>query len=204
MRRFQTAAAVVWIGVCVGQAYGGAHGDNGCNTCHVPHKALPNSDQNAAGPLWAPQVSSKQLAIFTLYSSPTFDALGVQITQPDGSSKMCLCCHDGSYAGVAPEHQFGEGKAMTLSESHPISFRYDSSLAVNPKLHVPGSLRDPAIASSGLTPSGTIATDLLDENSKMQCSTCHDVHHSGLGTHHLRYNYESDGGLTMCRTCHNK
>lgn len=140
------------------------------------------------------QVGSKQLAVFTLYSSPTFDALGVQITQPDGASKLCLGCHDGSYAGVSPDHVFGEGKAMTLSESHPISFRYDTSLALSSKLRVPGSLRDPATVASGLTPAGTIATNLLDANGKMQCSSCHDIHHSGLGTHHLRYEYESDGG----------
>ena len=130
----------------------GAHGDNGCPTCHVPHQALPNNNPNAYGPLWAPTVAAKELAVFTLYSSPTFDALNTGITQPDGASKMCLGCHDGSYAGVALEHTFGEGRPMSLSNSHPISFRYDTALTLNSKLRVAGSLRDPVTAPSGLTP----------------------------------------------------
>ena len=165
---------------------------------------MPASDPSAAGPLWAPVVASRQLQLFTLYSSPTFDVLSTGITQPDGASKLCLTCHDGAYGAITSAHTFGDGKPMTLSGSHPVSFRYDTSLTFDPKLHMPGSLRDPASTASGLTPLGTIATDLLDGSGKMQCSSCHDVHHSGIGTHHLRYDYASDGGRTMCRTCHNK
>jgi len=70
--------------------------------------------------------------------------------------------------------------------------------------------------NSGL--GGTIAKDLLDSESRMQCTSCHDVHSSGKGTYMLRWagidgNIFDIGGtstfvkgseLPMCKTCHNK
>jgi cytochrome c peroxidase len=100
--------------------------------------------------------------------------------------------------------------SSALANSHPISFVYDSALAA-----ADGALKNPAQPS---TLGRTIAQDLLDANSKMQCNSCHDVHTSGVGEYQLRgynYGYETvqnpDGtqsqihhGPELCRMCHLK
>ncbi|MDD4889298.1 MAG: hypothetical protein PHU85_05160 [Phycisphaerae bacterium] len=201
-------AAVLSVCAALGwasQARAGAHSDWGCGLCHLPHKAAKPTDASASWgvPLWNPVNTQDGLPTFNVYTSPAFNALGTGISQPDGPSKMCLGCHDGTF-WVSTIHTFGNTKAMTLTESHPISFVFDTALSTNPNLHVAGSLKDPATALSGLTSGGTIATDLLDSHGKVQCTTCHDVHTSGQGDYHLRYDYSADAGKTMCRTCHNK
>ena len=124
------------------------------------------------------------------------------IGQPDGASKLCLGCHHGSYVafGMFPDSPAIFG-ASDLTMSHPISFTYDTGLAAKiPK----GELRDPSRETSGL--GGTIQEDLLDEMGKMQCTSCHDVHESGIGDTMLRYEYDVEvrTDTVMCRLCHDK
>ena len=150
-------------------------------------------------PLWSGDQTGDGLPTFSLYTSKTFDKLGTDIGQPDGASKLCLGCHDGSFSGINPEGT-KVFRPADLARSHPISFTYDSALAAK----VPNSgLRDPATTTSGF--GGTIAQDLLDMRGKMQCTSCHDVHVSGRTAYVLRWDIEVSGGeRTMCRTCHNK
>jgi hypothetical protein len=179
----------------------GAHSDHGCDGCHVPH----NADAMPGVPLWN---GSETTVTFTMYSSHTFQ--GSIDGQPSGASRLCLSCHDGAnpnYAWMAEERKFG---AAELTNSHPISFVYDSSLVA-----ADGDLKDPSQPS---TLGGTIAQDLLDGSGKVQCSSCHDVHSSGVGEYLLRgYNYgretitNPDGstsqvhhGPELCRMCHVK
>ena len=190
---------LVWVG-----AVQAAHSDYGCANCHVPHKAAKADDPNASWgvPLWSTAQSSDGLPNFTLYSSPSFDALNTGITQPDGASKLCLGCHDGSYIAFQfmPQSQaiFGPND---LATSHPISFVYDSALAAR---HPLKSLRDPSVATSGL--GSTIAKDLLDSHNKMQCTSCHDVHATGKTQYQLRYDYDvaARTDANICKVCHNK
>ena len=116
---------------------------------------------------------------------------------PDGASKMCLSCHDGTFTGVESEHVFGtapEAGAGSLTASHPVSFVYDQNLA-----STDGQLQNP----------DTLEPGVLDVNSKMQCTSCHEVHDNGLDTEDaLRWQYNSDLGsgvsATFCRHCHIK
>ena len=182
-----------------------AHSDHGCGNCHVPHRAGMDGDAegNASWgvPLWSTRQTADGLPTFTLYHSPTFDPLGTDIGQPDGPSRLCLGCHDGTYYVfdfLGDAHVFDEGD---LERSHPISFTYDTALAGQ----IPnGELLDPVTAPSGL--GGTIDEDILDEMHKMQCSTCHDVHLSGIGEYLLRYDIGEDGhdDHLLCRVCHVK
>lgn len=160
----------------------------GCNGCHTPH----NADTLPGVPLWN---GSETTTTFVMYSSASFQ--GVADGQPSGNSKLCLSCHDGAnpdFSWIAPEHIFG---ADELQNSHPISFVYDSALAVQD-----GGLKDPSESS---TLGGTILEDLLDPESKVQCGSCHDVHTSGVGINSLRgYDYGPQHGPELCRMCHIK
>jgi hypothetical protein len=172
----------------------------GCDGCHVPH----NATASGIVPLWN---GSDTTVTFTMYSSPTFQ--GTIDNQPSGASRLCLSCHDGAnpnYLWMSDTRKFG---AADLAKSHPISFVYDSTLA-----STDGGLKDPSQPS---TLGRTIAQDLLDGQSKMQCNSCHDVHTSGVGKALRGYNYgyetidNPDGttsqvhhGAELCRMCHLK
>ncbi|HDZ68920.1 MAG TPA: cytochrome C, partial [Phycisphaerales bacterium] len=122
----------------------------------------------------------------------TMDAV---VGQPDGSSKLRLSCHDGSFGYLAGgDADFG----TDLTGTHPISFVYDSAL-----LDLDDGLKDPSEQS---TLGGTIAEDLLDPDSKVQCSSCHDIHTSGIGSRFLRGKdyFHGEGGGDLCRMCHIK
>ncbi|NIA06636.1 MAG: cytochrome C [Actinobacteria bacterium] len=171
-----------------------AHSDFGCGDCHAPHRAGQANDAGAYGvPLWNTANTADGLPAFQLYSSRTLDAR--DISQPDGPSRLCLGCHDGSYESSKMPSQaiFEPGD---LAKIHPISFTYDSSLAARD-----GTLNDPLTSASGF--GGTIDQDLLDEKHKLQCSSCHDVHSTGIGKYQLRWQY-SDSDAVMCSVCHNK
>jgi hypothetical protein len=170
----------------------------------VPHHAgLPtDADASWGVPLWSTAQTSDGLPVFNLYSSKGFDALGTDIGQPDGASMLCLGCHDGSYVafGFMPDSEAIFG-VDDLTTSHPISFTYDTALS---NAVLDGGLYDPATALSDL--GGTIDDDLLDDQHKMQCTSCHDIHLTGIGEYLLRYEYDVDTHTdnVLCRVCHNK
>jgi predicted CXXCH cytochrome family protein len=215
------AGVMAGLLACVGLLLGAAdiaqasHSSRGCFNCHVPHQANPVSATDYGVPLWSPKYANGPLHVtYTMYSSPTFDALSPEISsQPDGASKLCLGCHDGSYSSVRnPRRIFGAG---SLATSHPISFKYTAAMAsAHPALKSPTEM-------SGM--GGTIAQDLLDSQGKMQCTSCHDVHSSGYGDYMLRWDgitgdplsgttladgtantFVKGSELPMCKTCHNK
>jgi len=176
----------------------GAHKGLLCTDCHA------SSDVQAAEGLkkpvlaWSTRYTAGGLPPFRVYSSKTFDALGTEISQPDGSSSVCVGCHASSDKIRRPENRFGPG---TLALGHPVSFTYDGSLAMRARR---AGLRDPNTAPSGL--GDTIAKDLLDSSGKMQCSSCHDAHGTGRGPKLMRFAYDkaTPAGSNMCRVCHNK
>jgi len=186
-----------------GQIKNSAHdfsGDNWNNTgeicvvCHTPH----NATTGLTAPLWNHEVTTTTFTLYTNATSPSFDATA---SQPDGSSKLCLSCHD----GTVPVDNFGgrtngtdlltgnKNLGTDLSNEHPVSFTYDAALATTD-----GGLFDPTTTSSGL--GGTINADLLLAN-KLQCSSCHDVH-NGSGVNDLLV--KSNAASALCLTCHNK
>jgi predicted CXXCH cytochrome family protein len=163
-----------------------------CIVCHAPHGGIALSD----APLWNHSLTTQN---FTLYSSPTVDA--ADMSQPAGTTRLCLSCHD----GTIPLDSFGGASgtnfesnpiaaAGDLNSEHPVSFTYDDVLAT-----ADGGLYPPSTTTSGL--GGTIADDLLF-NSKVECSSCHDVHNAlGTGGHLL---VKSNAGSGLCLTCHAK
>ncbi len=163
-----------------------------CIVCHTPH----NADVSvSSAPLWNHAVTA---ATFTLYGSATLDAT---VGQPDGVSKLCLSCHDGTVAidsyGGATGTTFMQptdpGYVGTdISDDHPVSYVYDAALAT-----ADGGLYDPTTQNSGL--GGTIDQDMLF-STKVQCASCHNAH-DNTNAPFLR---KANSGSALCLTCHNK
>ena len=191
-----------WLPVCLipalvllisaGTGHAG-HDKLKCDECHTTHR----SDAVAFPPgvAWSTKHLSGDLPTFKLYGSASFDALNTDIAQPDGASKLCLGCHDGSYAGITGRLRFG---VTDLSRTHPVSFTYDSSLAARVSRD---RLRDPSTTPSGL--GGTIEKDLLDDQGKLQCTSCHDVHSKSGIPKMLRFKFGQGSNDPLCRVCHN-
>ncbi len=165
-----------------------------CIVCHTPHNAN-TTVLNA--PLWNHALST--VATYAMYSSATMNSVA---GQPDGSSKLCLSCHDGTVAlenfgGVTSGTNVMTGGALMgtdLSNDHPISITYDAALAA-----ADGGLYNPTNTQSGL--GGTISATMLIGN-KMQCSSCHDVHNSAGTANGLLL--KANTASALCLTCHDK
>ena len=171
-----------------------------CGVCHTSH----NAKDEPSAPLWNHQSTS--VAVYSLYSSPTFDYQGgLTITNPSASSKLCLSCHDGTVAlenfggtitgshYISTESRIGGTTGGDLSKEHPISFLYTDALAT-----ADGGLRAPTTTNSGL--GSTIANDMLFAN-KLECASCHDVHNKYNVPHLLKM---SNNNSQLCLTCHMK
>ncbi len=157
-----------------------------CIFCHTPHNS------SAKAPLWnraEPGVN------YVLYNSSSSNAA---IGQPDGSSMLCLSCHDGTIAlghvlsrqsdigfsgGVTTLPSGSTNLTNDLSDDHPISFLYSTSLSSNnPQLNNPN----------------TIPAELKLDNGKLQCTTCHDPHDNSKGD----FLVLSVNNGKLCEKCH--
>ena len=155
-----------------------------CVFCHTPHRAATSRA------LWNRDLPP---VTYQLYSSSTLEAT---LNQPTGTSRLCLSCHDGTTAlgalrvppaGGAASIGPLTGRAALgtdLSDDHPVSFTYDTTLA----------LRDGQLAE----PSGLPAAIRLDAAGQVQCSSCHDPH-SDRYRKFLRVDDRAGG---LCLNCH--
>jgi predicted CXXCH cytochrome family protein len=158
-----------------------------CIFCHTPHRAAPIQ------PLWN---RMQPVSAYTVYDSSSLDA---NPGQPTGASKMCLSCHDGTIAlgsvlsqdqviqmagGITTLPPGGANLGTDLSDDHPISFRFDSTLAARDR-----RLTDPLALPDSMR---------LDANQELQCTTCHDPHNNVFGDFLVMSNSNS----ALCRSCH--
>lgn len=166
-----------------------------CVFCHVPHNA------STVAPLWN---RATPTGLYTPYSSTT--AKG-NMGQPNGTSLLCLSCHDGT---IAPGELMSRGATrvpmlgvdattgrllpgtsgnlgLNLSDDHPISIAYTAALAAGSG----GELASPA------TLTGKVK---LDASGQMQCSSCHDPHDNTIP----KFLVTSNTASALCITCHTK
>jgi len=184
-----------------------------CQRCHAPHDHALATQTYLEGLLWNHELSQ---ATYTLYDSAWSDSIDGVTGQPDGISKMCLGCHDGTVAvgnwgenigaaggfmigGDLQIPAFADGANRDLRGTHPISITYDN-------------VADTGLNDPDTTPMGTsgMISDVL-QNGKVQCSSCHDVHDSPgeavALSHLLRVAQNTTQGgdpSGLCLTCHNK
>jgi predicted CXXCH cytochrome family protein len=166
-----------------------------CVFCHTPHAATSGS----VAPLWNRALAQTTYTTYT--SSSIEANASELAAGPGGSSKLCLSCHDGTMAidkvnvlnGVANatigmtglSGGVGSGKmpiasastgftrnlGSDLSNDHPISFTYNSALAL-----ADGELRSPDGSTVGNRVAGAVKPKMPLENNQVQCATCHDPH----------------------------
>ncbi|MFQ5504245.1 MAG: hypothetical protein ACE5F1_05525, partial [Planctomycetota bacterium] len=101
-----------------------------CVFCHAPHRA------RTVAPLWNREDSR---STYLTYQSSTFKGT---VSQPNGSSKLCLSCHDGTIAlgsvvSLGSEITMAAGRRFldsgesfigtNLEDDHPVSFHYQTS-----------------------------------------------------------------------------
>lgn len=164
-----------------------------CVFCHTPHNALPDAQ------LWNHLPTAE--TNYIMYDSSTLKTTVLPADQPTGKSRLCLACHDGTVAlgalqnppndvtnDLASTLMTGRGDLTTdLSNDHPISFAYDTTLFETPGAEL-------------LDPLASPADGLPLEGNQLQCTTCHDPHEKDLAPF-LRLT-TADG--TLCITCHDK
>ena len=184
------AATAIFSGMAAGQStiVGSDHDFSGsfgggqiCVPCHTPHDAYPYAANTVDRVLWNHQETTQS---FTMYVT-----LAGNSGTPDGSSLLCLSCHDGVTAMDNYGGNTGGGAIMTggavkgtdLTDDHPIGIQYP---AANPSYN--------AVPLNGLPlfNDGTI--------DRVECASCHNPHGAGYGNF-LRDNLN---GSQLCLDCH--
>jgi predicted CXXCH cytochrome family protein len=160
---------------------------NICIFCHTTHAG------NTQAPLWNREESR---VVYTLYDSST---LYSKPDQPNGASKLCLSCHDGTIAlgkvvsrkqefamfdtsmGRIP-HTRAANLGSDLSDDHPVSFNPSPAVSASNQLIHPSS-PDPV---------------RYDLDGNLQCTTCHDPHDNQF----TKFLVKDDRNGAICKTCH--
>jgi len=169
------------LAIVFSAGYEGEANDAQCIFCHPPR-----SHTLKIG-LWN-EVETENLFDYP-YSRQTEDA---PVGKPDGSSLVCLGCHDGTIAlgDVLSRTQSISNsigvKRTDLSDGHPVSFSYDSDLLARND-----ELEDPAKLTQQVR---------LDAANKIQCTSCHDPHNDTFGNFLVMDN----SSTALCVTCHKK
>ena len=195
-----------------------------CIFCHTPHNALPQTT------LWNRKDST---AIFGHFSSSTLVISrtgAAKYGEPNGSSRLCLSCHDGVTAGgislgdvlsaggspinmgindkISGITLFDENKIKT--GHHPVSFVYNDQV-------LKAIQSDPIKGLQNYKLPPSLPQVKLDSIQRMQCTTCHDPHQNqsteetypGTDSKIAPFWVYGGGGAAtddhdaVCNSCHN-
>jgi predicted CXXCH cytochrome family protein len=163
-----------------------------CIFCHSSHNASPE------GPLWNHETTVGQFRTYdrsTMINNPE---------APNGATKLCLSCHDGTIAvgavrsmgrriamtNVGPSGEIPRGRKSNLgtdlSGTHPVSVKFQQRSALMKQ-----GLRWPPF-----DPQSQVG---LDSEGYVQCTACHDPH----GSRSTRYPFwQKDSFSEVCIVCH--
>lgn len=164
-----------------------------CIFCHSSHNA------SKEGPLWNHETTAER---FVTYDRSTMQG---RAEQPNGATKLCLSCHDGTIAvgavkgldrPIEMRNVGGKGEipanrtshiGTDLSGTHPVSVKYQQSQAAS-KQH----LRWPPV-----DPEGRVGTDA---DGYVQCTACHDPHDDSRSERYPFWNKKTFD--EVCDVCH--
>lgn len=165
-----------------------------CIFCHSSHNT--SSD----GPLWNHETTAP--GKFNTYERSTMYG---RPEQPNGATKLCLSCHDGTIAvgavlgqsrPISMQNVGAEGEipanrrshiGTDLSATHPVSIPYKQSAALSV-----GHLRWPPF-----DPENEVGPDA---DGYVQCTSCHDPHDDSKSE---RYPFWRKATFDeVCLTCH--
>lgn len=153
-----------------------------CEFCHTPHSIRP------ASPAWNRGNPGTRYIMYDQTTSSTSNIPVDPSRQPDGSSILCLSCHDGTIALGSTTSALPPGSSSILgtdlSDDHPISFVYDATL----------------VASDGQLKYTPMFPVTLDSKSKVQCASCHDPH----ADTYTNFLVASDEFSDLCFKCHDR
>ena len=163
-----------------------------CIFCHTPHNSNP------ARPLWNHEISA--VTNYIPYFSNTLQSYSSPAGAPtvDGTSKLCLSCHDGTVAIGSVASRFDDivmssspcldatGRladtadpectgfiGTDLSGGHPISIIFDDNLTSQRNSHIP-KLSNLVFPSTIHDPDVRLSP--THGGMGVQCSSCHDPH----------------------------
>jgi hypothetical protein len=160
--------------------------DRICVFCHAPHGS------SAKGPLWNRNdpLGPNGDGTFPLYANAEPGLLANADADydnsdpdlyPNGSTRLCLSCHDGVTAiaevinggdldpAMGNMTTEGSTKIIDLSAAHPVSFVFNQTIADAIYNDSPDVIK-PNFNLTGMLPG------LLDSQGRLQCSSCHDPH----------------------------
>ena len=160
-----------------------------CLPCHTSHGAKMDDDGKGLV-LWNHEITDETFDMYTTSADH-------QGGQPEGTSKLCLSCHDGataidSFGGnsdffnnvrIAPDRPSNLG--TDLRDDHPIGIQY-------PPPDLTGY--NDKSTFSGVK---VVTVNGID---RVECTSCHDPHDNSLGMF-LRQTLD---GSAICLECHDK
>jgi predicted CXXCH cytochrome family protein len=163
-----------------------------CIFCHSSHNA------SSEGPLWNHETTPRAFQTYnrsTMVGNPE---------APNGATKLCLSCHDGTVAvgavrnktrpitmaNVGPSGEIPRGRKSNLGTdltgTHPVSVRFQQKDAL-----MKSSLRWPP-----MDPQKQVG---LDGDGYVQCTSCHDPH----GSRSVKYPFwQKESFSEVCVVCH--
>lgn len=163
-------------------------GNQICLPCHIPHNAQ------------APEAGQRNLLWNHAATNQTFVMFSSSAGQPQGTSKLCLSCHDGvtaidSYGGTIGNTTItGTANLGTdLSNDHPIGVEY-------PTTRIGQSWNSPDTFGPGINGSSGIRLVTVNGVKRVECNSCHNPHNNGLGNF-LRVPIQQS---YLCLQCHIK
>ncbi|MHC4941644.1 MAG: cytochrome c3 family protein [Planctomycetota bacterium] len=160
-----------------------------CVLCHVPGYDISDADGIFNQVLWNYKESQ---VYFRMYVS-----LAGNKGTLDGTSRLCLSCHDGVIAndnygkvkGSGGSLMGGVGLETDLTDDHPIGIEYP-----------PTDQHGGFLKGYFNPPLGNVKLEIMKGMKRVECTSCHDPH----GSPYKSFLRNSLQGSSICLKCHDK